>query len=62
LSFPCDNGAKAMKLTATDFLIDLMRHKHGSINKAELLKKWQKHQWSNDEMRHWANWQWKEMI
>lgn len=51
-----------MKLTATDFLTDLMRHKHGSINKAELLKKWQKHIWSNAEMRRWANWQWKDVM
>jgi hypothetical protein len=51
-----------LKLTATDFLTDLMRCKNGGISKAELLKKWQKHQWSSDEMRHWANWQWKEMI
>ena len=51
-----------MKLTATDFLTDLMRYKQGGKNKAELLIKWQKHKWSNDEMRHWANWQWKEMI
>jgi hypothetical protein len=51
-----------MKLTATDFLTDLMRYKKGGKNKAELLAKWQKHEWSNDEMRRWAKWQWKEMI
>jgi hypothetical protein len=52
-----------MKLTATDFMTDLIRHRQsGSKDKAALLTKWRKHEWSNDEMRQWANWQWKEFV
>ena len=50
-------------LTATDFMTDLMRYKHGKVkNKAALLTKWREHKWSNEEMRHWALWVWKDMV
>lgn len=52
-----------MKMTATDFMTDLIRYKQGGIkDKAALLTKWRKHEWSSDAMRQWANWQWKDMV
>jgi hypothetical protein len=52
-----------MKLTATDFMTDLIRHKQSANkDKAALLTKWRKHEWSSDAMRQWANWQWKEFV
>ena len=51
------------KMTATDFMTDLIRYKQGGIkDKAALLTKWRKHEWSSDAMRQWANWQWKDMV
>jgi hypothetical protein len=52
-----------MKLTATDFMTDLIRHNQsGNKDRAALLAKWRKHEWSSDTMRQWANWQWKEFV
>jgi hypothetical protein len=52
-----------MMMTATDYMSDLIRYKHGvDKDKAALLAKWRKHQWSNETMRQWANWQWKEFV
>jgi hypothetical protein len=42
---------------------DLIRYKHSAVkDKDALLAKWRKHQWSNEAMRQWANWQWKEFV
>ncbi len=52
-----------MMMTATDYMSDLIRYKHGvDKDKAALLAKWRKHEWSSEEMRQWANWQWKDMV
>jgi hypothetical protein len=52
-----------MKLTATDFMTDLIAYKLSKVkDKAALLAKWRKHEWSSDAMRQWANWQWKEFV
>lgn len=52
-----------LMMTATNFLIDLMKHKRGDgQSKAALLAKWRGHKWSSDEMRQWAKWQWNEMV
>jgi hypothetical protein len=51
------------KLTATDYLVDLIRYKQSKVkDKAALLAKWRKHEWSSETMRQWANWQWKDMV
>jgi hypothetical protein len=55
--------AMIMKLTATDFMTDLIAYKLSKVkDKAALLAKWRKHEWSSDAMRQWANWQWKEFV
>lgn len=50
-------------MTATEYMTDLIRYNGSAVkDKAALLAKWRKHEWSSDTMRQWANWQWKEFV
>jgi len=47
---------------ATDFLLDINKHKAGHMKKAEFLERWKGHTWSSQGMRDWANWLFRENV
>jgi len=49
-------------LTATDFMVDLIRHTEGRMTKVEITKRWKGQQWSNPELRAWALWNYREVV
>jgi hypothetical protein len=49
-------------LTATDFLIDIIRHTEGRMGKAELKEKWTGHKWSTQGLTEWARWIFRENV
>lgn len=48
--------------TATDLLVDIIRHTEGRMSKNEITQRWQGHSWSSATMRQWAAWVWKENV
>lgn len=48
--------------TATDLLVDIIRHTEGRMTKNEITQRWQGHKWSNPELRDWARWQFRENV
>ena len=48
--------------TATDLLVDIIRHTEGRMSKNEITERWRGHRWSSKELTEWARWQFRENV